>query len=508
MIDDNIVEIRKKLRDDFEYYAPRCLKIRPKSGSIVSFKLNSAQKFIHDQIEKQKKEHGYVRAIILKGRQQGCSTYTEGRYYWLVSQSWGKQAFILTHQQAATDNLFGMVQRYHDNCPEILKPKTSSASSKELYFEILDSGYKVGTAGSKGVGRSSTIQLFHGSEVAFWPHAAEHASGVMNAIPSGNGTEIILESTANGVGNYFHDQWQSAVREESQFIPIFVPWHWQDEYTLSPRGEFELTAEERELKSKYSLSDGQINWRRHKISEFEGVGGEILFKQEYPFTPEEAFQVSSAESFIPASIVLKAAENQNIEDLPGRSVVIGVDPARFGNDSTGIIVRQGLRVIEDIRLSQQSTMAVVGYVINLIQKYNPSAVFIDEGGLGAGIIDRLEEMRYNVCLGVNFGSSPEDTRKYFNKRAEMWGKMREWLKRPVCLPKNQNLLSEIMIPHFSFASNGSLKLEPKDSIKKRGYKSPDLADALALTFAFDVSESANTSYGGGIMYNRVNQGEI
>ena len=488
-MDQDLIEIRKRLRDDFEYYAERCLKIRPKSGSIVDFKLNSAQKFIHSKIEEQRSKDGYVRAIILKGRQQGCSTYTEARFYWIVSQSWGKQAFILTHQQAATDNLFGMVQRYHDYCPEIVKPSTSSASSKELCFDVLDSGYKVGTAGSKGVGRSSTIQLFHGSEVAFWPHAPEHASGIMNAIPHGMGTEIILESTANGIGNYFHDQWQAAARGESDFIPIFVPWHWQEEYSVKSKNEIVLTDYEKEIQEKYELSEGQLNWRRRKIVEFEGVGGETLFKQEYPFTPEEAFQVSSQESFIPASIVLKAAENEDIYKDESRSVVIGVDPARYGNDSTGIIVRQGLVIIDDIRISQQSTMEIVGYILNLMNKYNPDAVFIDEGGLGAGVIDRLEELGHNSCVGVNFGSRAEDDRKYHNKRAEIWGRMREWMKKPVCLPKNELLLGEIMVPHFSFSSIGALKIEAKDSIKKRGYKSPDLADALALTFSFAVGES-------------------
>jgi hypothetical protein len=101
--------IRVKLRDDFPYYASKCLKIRAKSGAIEPLILNRAQLHVHERLEAQKVETGKVRALILKGRQQGCSTYVEGRYYHRVSHSRGLRAFILTHEDAATQNLFEMV---------------------------------------------------------------------------------------------------------------------------------------------------------------------------------------------------------------------------------------------------------------------------------------------------------------------------------------------------------------------------------------------------------------
>ena len=110
-----------------------------------------------------------MRALILKGRQQGCSSYVAARFYHRTMG--GLRTFILTQEEAATQNLFEIVQRYHNNCPAHLQPHTGASNSKELYFDEIDSGYKVGTAGTKAVGRSSTIQLFHGSEVAFWPFA-------------------------------------------------------------------------------------------------------------------------------------------------------------------------------------------------------------------------------------------------------------------------------------------------------------------------------------------------
>ena len=90
--------------------------------------------------------------------------------------------------------------------------------------------------------RSSTIQLFHGSEVAFWPFAETHAAGVLQAVPNQPGTEIILESTANGVGNFFHKKWREAETGRSEYLAIFVPWHWQDEYRLPAGKAFKLSA--------------------------------------------------------------------------------------------------------------------------------------------------------------------------------------------------------------------------------------------------------------------------
>jgi len=202
--------IRQRLKDDFLHYAARCLKIRTKAGRVEPFQLNEAQRYIHGRVEEQRARTGKVRAIILKGRQQGCSTYVEGRFYWRVSHSKGVRAFILTHEEEATNNLFELADRYHENCPDLVKPMTGASNAKELYFNKLDSGYKVGTAGNKAVGRSSTIQLFHGSEVGFWPNAQSHAAGILQAIPDEPGTEVWLESTANGIGNYYHQQWQAA----------------------------------------------------------------------------------------------------------------------------------------------------------------------------------------------------------------------------------------------------------------------------------------------------------
>lgn len=482
------IQIRQRLKDDFRHYASKCLKIRSKSGEITPLVFNKAQLNTHEQLEKQKGETGKIRALILKGRQMGMSTLIGGRFYHRVSHSYGIQAFILTHALDATNNLFKMAQRYHENCPVIVKPQVSTNNSKELIFGALDSGYKIGTAENKSVGRSSTIQLFHGSEVAFWANAREHAKGIMQAVPDAPGTEIILESTANGVGNYFHQMWQAAEAGLSDFIAIFQPWFWQQEYVRDIPEDFQATPEEVELKNLYGLNDNQLAWRRVKIVDLSvnGQNGEKSFKQEYPNNATEAFQVTGEDTFISSELAMISRKGK--AEKYG-SLVLGVDPARFGDDRTGIIRRQG-RVAYGLETHvKKDTMEVVGLVNRIIENEKPFKVFVDVGGLGAGVVDRLRELGHSeIVVAVNAGSSPLDDRKFYNKRAEMWGLLKEWLKEePNQIPDNDELHADLCGVKYKFDSNTRLVIERKEDMKKRGIRSPDAADALCLTFAYPAS---------------------
>lgn len=489
-LSDEELAIRQKLKDDFQHYASRCLRIRTKAGKVEHLELNVAQLYIHQRIEEQRAKTGKVRAIILKGRQQGCSTYVEGRYYWRVSHSKGVRAFILTQEEEATNNLFEIANRYHENCPETVKPSTSAANAKELYFDSLDSGYKVGTAGNKAVGRSSTIQFFHGSEVAFWPNAQMHAAGVMQAIPDAQGTESILESTANGIGNYFHQQWQMAESGQSEYIAIFVPWFWQPEYVRTVPDGFELSSEDIEYQEAYGLTLEQMAWRRAKIIELRD---DTLFKQEYPATASESFQVSGLDPYIQSPLVLRARKTKDVEAHGPKK--LGVDPARFGDDRTSICFRQGRKVHWIRSYSKKSTMEVAGLVKKAIDEVDADQTAIDVGGLGAGVYDRLlelvEDQKRNQVVSVNSGESPIDAKKYFNKRAEMWGEIKEWLENAPCsIPDSDEMQADLTQIRYAYDSNNALKMEKKEDMKKRGFRSPDNADALGLTFARGVKKKA------------------
>lgn len=492
-MDEKERAIRQRLKDDFEHYAAKCLKIRTKAGAIVPLQLNAAQRYIHQRVEEQRARTGKVRAVVLKGRQQGCSTYIEGRFYWRVSHSRGVRAFILTHEDEATNNLFELANRYHENCPALVKPSTSAANAKELHFDLLDSGYKVGTAGNKAVGRSSTVQLFHGSEVAFWPNAQQHAAGILQAIPDEAGTEVFKESTANGVGNYFHKEWQDAEAGLSEYIAIFVPWYWSEEYRKEVPADFTLDAEEAEYQQAYGLDVAQMAWRRAKIIELKDA---TLFKQEYPATAAEAFQVSGVDPYIPSELVLKARK-ANAEGVGEKK--LGVDPARFGDDRTSICLRQTRKVHWIRSYTKKSTMEVAGLVVGAIREAKPDQCAIDVGGLGAGVYDRVAEIVGSPewdgppceIVQVNSSESPIDAKKYTNKRAEMWGEVKEWLERqPASVPDSDELQADLTQIRYSYDSNNALKMERKEDMKKRGFRSPDMADALGLTFARPVKKQA------------------
>jgi len=172
-------------------------------------------------------------------------------------------------------------------------------------------------------------------------------------------------------------------------------------------------------------------------------------------------------------------------------VIIGVDPARCGMDSTVIAVRRGRDIVAIKRFRGDDTMTTVGHVIDAIEEYRPALTVIDEGGLGYGILDRLKEQRYKV-RGVNFGWKSSKPVMWGNKRAEMWGAMKEWLKT-ASIPNDRQLKADLTGPMKKPDSSGTIYLEGKKEMKSRGLASPDAADALAVTFAFPVA-SRESSY--------------
>lgn len=481
------MNFRRQLQNDLQLYAKHFLKIRTKSGAIKPFIFNSAQEHLHCRLEDQRKKTGRVRAVILKGRQQGCSTYIGGRFYHRTTHHRGIRTYILTHEQDATTNLFDMVSRYHESIHPEFAPRIGASNRKELIFDGLDSGYRVGTAGTKGVGRSSTIQLFHGSEVAFWPHADSHAAGILQAVPKKADTEILLESTANGLGNFYHQQWQEAVVGASEYIAVFIPWYWQREYQAAPPEGFSLSDEESNYRDLYDLTLRQMAWRRNKIIELRDP---LLFKQEYPATPDEAFQTTGIESYIPTEFVLIARKQTKHRSYG--AIVAGFDPSRDGEDRDAFIYRQGLNAFGLEYSDMKGFPEKVAYCIRKLKAApHIDMLFIDYGGGGWEIAGMLREAGFDERIRViNFGAAADFSDGYFNKRAEMYGEMKNWFtdKQEIpSIPDDDALHADIVAPSFTYDIRSRVKLERKAEIKKRGLKSPDGADALALTFAFPIA---------------------
>lgn len=486
------------LRADLERYCSNMVTIKPKEGAAHLFRWNPVQRELHRRLERQLELTGRVRAIILKGRQVGISTYIAARFYHKVTMNLGNRCFILTHEDPATQNLFGMVKRIHDKMPADYRPQDTSNNANALEFGGLDAGYKVGTSQSTtGTGRSSTIQLFHGSEAAFWRNASDHFAGVMQAVPEAPRTEVVLESTANGIGGVFYDQWSRAERGDSDFEAIFLPWFWLPSYRREVTEDIEFSAEEREIQQTYGLDDEQLAWMHAKNRTMPGGKPGVicpLFRQEYPATPVEAFQ-SSAGDVLVDSMRVQEARSRTIdpETQAHAPRLLGVDVAMGGQDRTRIIDRKGRiagSLVNKVMHTQDSRE--IAEQVALLLRDNPDILmcFIDgSGGWGQGVYSLLREWGFGSrIMLVNFAWNASDEDLAHNKRAEMWWLMAEWLdKEAPDIPDDDSLHRHLCASPYKFDHRRRVQLRPKEWIKEEFGFSPDGGDALALTFAAPVA---------------------
>lgn len=290
---------------DFKRYCQVNLKIRDKSGKLVPLELNDEQTYLVEKVLDDLKNERPIRYIILKGRQQGVSTIVEALIMWWTATNKNVKSKIVAHDRETATQLYEMFRRYYDNANPIFKPQAKYNTKTDLTFDNetttgLKSQIDVASAGNTGVGRGQTIQWLHGSEVSLWPDGEELVAGLMQAVPLLKNTAIFIESTANGIGDYFHKTWQAAKKGQSVFTPVFFPWSMHSEYRIHPPHDFTLTEEERELKQQYNLDDSQLCWRREKMKEFSDPD---KFKQEYPINDVEAFLASGRSRFHIPSLV-------------------------------------------------------------------------------------------------------------------------------------------------------------------------------------------------------------
>lgn len=346
---------------DPKIYIPNFLYIRNKNAELVKFKPNKPQKKLRDTIERLRKQGKPVRIIILKARQMGFSTYTEADCFHQTVTNKMFSSTIIAHEEQASQNLYNMFKRYYENLPDALRPMRKRNNAKELLFENpttddlekrrnpgLQSTVKVATAKNTATGRSQTINYLHASEVAFWDNPKETFTGLLQCVPYSAKSTVIMESTANGVGDYFYDMWNNAVAGKNEFVPLFFPWFEMDEYSLPFETEEEkeefikevnyefkdeegntVHTEEYELMQDFGVSYEQLKWRRWCIN--NNCNGDVeQFHQEYPSTPEEAFIASGRPRFNIG--VLKQYRRQAKEgdigrlEYSGNRVVFSPDP--------------------------------------------------------------------------------------------------------------------------------------------------------------------------------------
>lgn len=469
----------EKAKGSFPYYAHIGLVIKPKTGPEIPLQLNKAQLHVHKQLEEQKERTGMVRALVVKGRQQGISTYVEARYMWQANLNYGVRAFILTSRADATKNLFDMTKTYYENLPDFIQPELGTNNANELNFNRLKSSFKVSTAGADGVGRGSTFTHVHGSEVAFWVNAADHITGLLQAVPDQPGTEIILESTAQGPVGIFYKLAADAMSGKNDFEVIFVPWFWTPEYRKAVGPDFELSQEEQTYAETYALDLEQMAWRRSKVSLMER--GISQFRQEYPATVEEAF-MAEPEGALWARDDIKSISSKEFanicEEYDEVATVISFDPAG-GNvndkaDESGICVAT-LMTDEKVYIREDASgkyepNKIVQYIINLYYRYEADRLTIETNGVGSWVPSTFAQEDKNILL------YPVHAKKGKKLRAH-----------PVAQAYRRGEVVHVRDKNLSMLENEMCTWDP-NNLKHR---SPNRIDALvyAVTDLKDIDEA-------------------
>lgn len=413
-------------------YIENCLKIKTKSGTVVSFRLNDAQRKLYAVAKRQQDAGKPVRLIILKARQLGFSTLTEGLIFHACATRKNVNALIVAHREDATANLFRMSKLFYDELPAPVKPMLRASNAQELVFENpsklrserearpgLRSRIRCATAGGRGIGRSDTLQCVHLSEYAFWPDGADGKAstlaGILQAVPSLPGTMVVIESTANGFED-FKERWDAAVAGENDFEPVFFAWFENPDYSMPVVPGTEWTPEERDLRDAYRLTNEQLQWRRWCIA--NNCGGSLdMFRQEYPASPGEAFLHSGTGVFDNEQIVLRLerlpgpagrgeftdgewTESETgaitLYELPEEGVpyVLGGDTAGEGSDYFTAIVIDNVsgRIVAKLR-QKYSEPEYVRQIYALGRFYNDALVAI-ETNFSTYPVMKLQEMEY------------------------------------------------------------------------------------------------------------------
>ena len=214
------------------------------------------------------------------------------------------------------------------------------------------------------------------------------------------------------------------------------------------------------------------------------------------------FASKDDDTAIPLELVEAAMNREGVTVLDDEPIVWGLDVARFGSNNSVLAKRQGRKLLSMRSWNNLDLMQLTGAIVSEFEscppRQQPVSICIDSIGVGGGVVDRLRELQL-PAVGINTAETPGMRQTYLNLRAELWFKLKAWLEARDCsMPRDDNLLAELVSPKYKFTSSGKLQIEGKDSMKKRGLPSPDMADAVCLTFAV---EAATVLHGGSLASN-------
>ena len=457
---------------DFRLYAERCLKIQTMNGELVPFIFNEVQTLLEDIIRDIKSDGRRVRLYVLKARREGVSTWFTGRCFWKTANNKNIYTLLVTHEPEATDFLFKMQKRYYDKLPPEYKPSTSFNNAKMLVFNTpegtgLDSAIRVGTAGKGDLGSGQLIHNLHLSEIAKYAlHIQESLmNSLLQTVPKDDNSEVVLESTARGLGGEFHKGFfksrvfydavmvdgRPAIRKrvnenaskDNDYSSIFLPWFIFSTYRLPVPAGFKRTKEEQAMVSLYNLTDEQLIWRRNTI-ENECRSNANTFKQEYPSNPQEAFIASGTPAFPNEKVLqfmkdapkpiaryecLASAHGSGqfiarddgrfmvwVEPRPGRPYVISADVAeglRHGDFSAFSVWDH---ISSEEVAHWHGHMAAFDFASLLYwvgMRYNEAWLVPERNAIGQSTVERLLDLEYKNIYVETIPDPPHKPRKRY-----------------------------------------------------------------------------------------------
>jgi hypothetical protein len=369
------------------------LKVRTREGWTRPLVANAVQRAF--ELRRGEKN------IVLKARQMGLTTWAAARFFLKTITQPGTLTLEVAHTQEAAEEIFRIVHRFLDWLPGELRARalrTSRVNVRQIVFPQMDSQYRVVSAGDRNAGRGLTVQNLHCSELARWPgDPAETLAGLRAGLAPG--AEVILESTPEGVGGCFYEEWQKA--GETGTVRHFFPWWMEERYRANAADESSLTEEERELKNRYGLDLQQIGYRRQIGANFRGMA-----RQEYAEDEESCF-IASGDSVFELSAIeerlatmtppLAVRRNGELEvwlpPVKGKEYLVAVDPAGGGSEgdysaAQVLELKTGLQCAEFT--GHMGGLELARMVAALADEYNRAWLVVERNNHGSGVLALLE----------------------------------------------------------------------------------------------------------------------
>lgn len=410
----------------FEEYAKLFLKIEDQDSNLVDFELNEAQRIVYDRINRQVSDGKPVRILILKGRQQGMSTFSQGYLTWKMLTAPRVKCLTVGHVLSAVHDIFDKFHVMISELPNELKCgiEAFKRGRRCVFSKPMRGQYRADSAEKPDdVGRAGTFQHLHLTEIPQWANPELSMQAVLACVPDTGDTTIIIESTAKGRGNWFYEAWVDAVAkvnsgEEPEFFPVFVPWFKTKRYARSPRsGEPGLSAKERLFGEKYSLTDEQVFWYRGQrtrlgdrvVEEFPSEWEEAFISSGSPFFRSEALEFCRSNVTTPLrrgmfrTSTVKGVSRASFEDAPFGPTWIFEEPTRDGRYSIGVDFSSGqssdYSAIAVVDVDEKRVVAthrskslpddVLNEAFILGTVYNGAVVVPERTGMGHALVDRL-----------------------------------------------------------------------------------------------------------------------